>query len=118
MLRVQTAELRYSQKYSAYRLEGYQTQMVTDQFSVLPACKVTVLSDKNWIYYRADYTSRLKSSLSEFDWELAKLDLTSEKTLHLWTLQAGCTVLYKTIAISTYKIIILWMLKSDHSVRA
>ena len=31
--------------------------------------------------------------IADFDWEHPKIDLTSEKTLHAWTLEAGSTVL-------------------------
>ena len=45
--------------------------------AVAPACKVSVLSQENGPYKRADLTSGLYPTIAHFDWDLPKIDLTS-----------------------------------------
>ena len=58
-----------------------------------PTCKVNVLAIKSWLSKRADLKSWLKHTIEDSDANYKKIDLIPEKILHLWTLQAGCSVI-------------------------
>ena len=71
------------------------------------------------VYKRADLTSirvitqySCIGTIADLDWEHPQIDLTSEKTLHPWTLQAGSTVLIHSVFFirATVKYSLVWLL--------
>ena len=63
-----------------------------DYIHLLLQC-YTDLSKKIGLYKGVDPRSPHNLVLEYWDWDLSKIDLTTEMTLHLRTLQSGCTVL-------------------------
>ena len=92
--------LRLSRKYDLFPLEyqGLYNQVVKlcklGQYSLARLQGPQFCSRKNdHISKRVDLTLHPGSNLVQAvcGWDLPKIDLTTEKTLHPWTLQAGCT---------------------------
>ena len=62
-----------------------------------------LLNSAYWPYKQADFTSGLYPSRADSDWDPPKIDLVSKMTLHLRTLQTGCTYILRGLLIDHRK---------------